>query len=237
MLRSSGYLTAPFYQFTYCRLLRFLTKLLNLDVPVCEYVCVCLCVPFLILLLTQFLHELWPRVTWCEVSLVIFISVHVKPANVVINVLQISSREKRRLGIVCWLRCDTDSSVTLQVIIHMKKGERRICTCLACSIFVSECGSVLLHWYRLNTLRCRRLLFLSCASVTVSVSSSLDCQCCSSFQPIFSLLFLKLYNFWIGVTVLTHRHLRFICWIKWGIKKCQLSGVGCFTCFLPALIL
>lgn len=179
-----------------------------------KYVCVCLCVPFLILLLTQFLRELWPRVTWCEVSLVIFISVHVKPANVVINVLQISSQEKRRLGIVCWLRCDTESSVKLQVIIHMKKGERRICTCLACSIFVYECGSVLLHWNRLNTLRCRSLLSLSCALVTVSVSSFLDGQCCPSFKTILSLLFLKLLNFGIGVTILTHRHLRLICWIK-----------------------
>lgn len=39
--------------------------------------------------------------------------------DAVINELQICSQEKRRLGVVCWLRCDTESNVTLQVIIHV----------------------------------------------------------------------------------------------------------------------
>lgn len=43
--------------------------------------------------------------------------------DVVINALQISSQEKGGLGVVCRLRCDTESDVTLRVIIQ--SGERR----------------------------------------------------------------------------------------------------------------
>lgn len=68
---------------------------------VSKCVCVCLCVPFLILILTQFLRELWPRVTWCEVSLVVLISVHVKPAKILLFRSSRSALWRREDSVSC----------------------------------------------------------------------------------------------------------------------------------------